>query len=57
MSLRDLLDMRPTICAAGYGVAVGDLPPVLVCGLAPGHDGKHRDVQWPVTWQDPEVAA
>jgi hypothetical protein len=38
------------VCAAGKGVQVGTLPPLLVCGRLPGHDGKHRDAVWPVEW-------
>jgi hypothetical protein len=40
-----------TICAAGYGVhARGGMP--VVCGLPPGHDGNHRDVQHTLEWSD-----
>ncbi len=48
-----LLDCVLTICAAGYGVRVDDLPPLLVCGRPPGHDGPHHDVQWAVAWKEP----
>jgi hypothetical protein len=38
------------VCAAGKGVRVEGVPPLLVCGLPPGHQGPHRDAVWPVTW-------
>lgn len=52
-----MLHAALTICADGYGVVIGDLPPVLVCGLAPGHEGPHRDVRWPVAWDEQGVEA
>lgn len=44
-----LLDWALTICAAGYGVAAPDGMPV-VCGLPPGHQGKHRDIERTLEW-------
>jgi hypothetical protein len=41
------------VCAAGKGVSVDGLPDLLVCGLRPGHDGKHRDAVWAVEWEQP----
>lgn len=49
--------MRLTICAAGHGVTVSGIPVPLVCGREPGHDGTHRDAEWPVEWHDQEMAA
>ena len=40
---RHITDWVLTICAAGKGVSVPGVPPLLVCGLPPGHDGPHRD--------------
>ncbi len=51
------LHMILTICAAGYGVRVDGLPPLLVCGRPPGHEGPHHDIQWPVRWQDKAASA
>ena len=62
-ALRCLLEAQLMICAAGYGVRVDGLPPVLVCGRPPGHAAReraagqpvtHHDVQWPVKWKEPE---
>ncbi len=47
---RHITDWVLTICAAGKGVSVPGVPPLLVCGLPPGHDGPHRDAVWPVSW-------
>jgi hypothetical protein len=44
------------VCAAGCtdprGLTTPQLVPLLVCGLLPGHDGKHRDAVWPVEWEN-----
>jgi hypothetical protein len=45
-----MLHLELMICAAGKGVRIQGVPPTLVCGLPPGHDGRHRDVEWPVSW-------
>ena len=50
-----MLDTVLTICAAGYRVHVGNLPPILVCGQPPGHQGPHRDIEWDVRWADAAV--
>ena len=47
---RSMLHLELMICAAGKGVRIQGVPPTLVCGLPPGHDGRHRDVEWPVSW-------
>ena len=46
-----MLDCHLTICAAGYGATHHSSLP-LVCGLPPGHDGPHRDVQYYIEWSD-----
>jgi hypothetical protein len=35
------------ICAESKPDAAGIL---LVCGLPPGHAGKHHDIEWPMEW-------
>jgi hypothetical protein len=47
------LHMILTICAAGYGVSVDGIPPLMVCGRAPGHAGPHHDIAWAVEWEEP----
>lgn len=47
-----MLDVALTVCADGYGVVIDNLPPLLVCGRPPGHEGPHHDVKWPVAWDD-----
>ena len=50
-AVRRMFQATLTICAAGYGVATHSRLP-LVCGLPPGHDGPHRDVEYTLQWSD-----
>jgi len=51
---KPVIAWRLMVCAAGSGVHVPNVPPVLVCGRPPGHRGPHRDAMWPVRWRDEE---
>jgi hypothetical protein len=55
--MRRACAIQLTICAAGGRIRIDGMPSLLVCGRAPGHEGKHHDVDWAVEWADPEVTS